>query len=165
MGSAIGNLLEVGQKQATTKMTLASTSLTLLAAVAVTSGAPWNNWNSYQPGQTCKTVTDVKYRTEYVNECSQGEYNYELCRPTKNTVCEPADRIRCKYEYKDYNKEVCHDVAQKVCDKVCQCQFHIRFSYLNPIFCQFPLLTSYAKTYYHFKFRSGRKTTVAGLTN
>merc|ERR1712241_620959 len=118
MGSAIGNLLEVGQKQATTKMTLASTSLTLLAAVAVTSGAPWNNWNSYQPGQTCKTVTDVKYRTEYVNECSQGEYNYELCHPTKSTVCEPADRIRCKYEYKDYNKEVCKDVAQKVCDKI-----------------------------------------------
>ena len=92
-------------------------------------------------------------------------FSYELCRPTKNTVCEPADRIRCKYEYKDYNKEVCKDVAKKVCEKVCQCEFHIRFSYLDPIFCLCPIFMSYAKTYYHFKFRSGRKTTVAGLTN
>ena len=59
-------------------MILATTPLTLLVLAAVTSGAPapWNNWNSYQPGQSCKTVTDVKYRTEYQNECSQGAYKW-----------------------------------------------------------------------------------------
>ena len=65
-------LFDIGCKKL--KMILALTSLTLLVAAAMTCGAPYQSWNSWQPGQTCKTVTDVKYRTEYQSECSTGAY-------------------------------------------------------------------------------------------
>jgi len=89
----------------------------LLAAAAVTSGAPWESWGQ---GATtgCKTVTDVKYRTEYVNQCSQGAYKYELCVPTKVKKCEPSERETCKYEYRTAYEEVCREEAVKVCDKI-----------------------------------------------
>ena len=58
-------------------MILASLSLVLLAAVALTSGVPTHHrhhkpWGSNQPQKSCKWVSEVKYRTEYKNECSQG---------------------------------------------------------------------------------------------
>ena len=47
-------------------------------------------------------------------------YSYWLCHPTTTNLCEPSRRERCKYEYKTHHeeKEVCKEMAKKVCDKV-----------------------------------------------
>ena len=96
-------------------------SLTLLTAIVATNSAPWESWsssNNWNQGAspTCKTVTEVKYRSTYEEQCSTGAYNYELCRPTKVKKCEENERDKCRYKYRPVYEEVevCEDVVKKV---------------------------------------------------
>ena len=44
------------------------------------------------------TVTEIKYRTTYEEQCSGGDvYNYQLCRPTQVKRCEESEREKCRY--------------------------------------------------------------------
>ena len=73
----------LARKKEAAKMNLASLPLVLLAAVSLTSGVPTHHhhhkpWSSNQPQKSCKWVSEVKYRTEYKNECTQGPYKWVL---------------------------------------------------------------------------------------